>query len=59
MRNGQIVAIKVPHFEVEADPLLFDRFKREEEIGKKTDHPGVMKVFDRRSKPRLHGHGVD
>ena len=44
-RNGRQVAIKVPHPEVESDPALFDRFKREEEIGKTLDHPGVMKVF--------------
>jgi serine/threonine-protein kinase len=30
---------------MEADPVLFERFQREEEIGAKLDHPGVMKVF--------------
>ena len=30
---------------MESDPLLYDRFRREEEIGKNMDHPGVMKVF--------------
>lgn len=45
VRNGRQVAIKVPHPEVESDPALFDRFRREEEIGKTLDHPGVMKVF--------------
>jgi serine/threonine-protein kinase len=44
-RNDRPVAIKVPHPEMEADPVLFDRFHREEEIGKKMDHPGVMRVF--------------
>ncbi len=39
------VAIKVPHPEMEADPVLYDRFKREAEIGEQLDHPGVMKVF--------------
>jgi eukaryotic-like serine/threonine-protein kinase len=43
--TGQLVAIKVPHPEIESDPALYDRFLREEEIGKKIDHPGVMKVF--------------
>jgi eukaryotic-like serine/threonine-protein kinase len=46
MHNGRPVAIKVPHPDVEADPVLFDRFKREIEIGEKLDHPGVMKVLD-------------
>jgi serine/threonine protein kinase len=44
-RTGRPVAIKVPHPEMESDPVFFERFQREEEIGKKLDHPGVMKVF--------------
>jgi serine/threonine protein kinase len=44
-RTGQQVAIKVPHPEVESDPALFDRFRREGEIGRRLDHPGVMKVL--------------
>jgi serine/threonine-protein kinase len=43
--SGQQVAIKIPHPEVEGDPTLWERFKREEEIGTRIDHPGVMKVF--------------
>lgn len=46
IRTNRTVAIKVPHFKVEADPLLFDRFQREKQIGKKLDHPGVMKVYE-------------
>jgi serine/threonine-protein kinase len=44
-RTGRPVAIKVPHPEVECDPVYFERFHREEDIGKKLDHSGVMKVF--------------
>jgi serine/threonine protein kinase len=44
-RTGEIVAIKVPHPEIESDPTMFDRFRREEEIGTRIDHPSVMKVF--------------
>ena len=46
MRTGSPVAIKIPHPDMEADPVLFDRFRREIEIGKRLDHPGVMKVLD-------------
>jgi eukaryotic-like serine/threonine-protein kinase len=53
-RTGRIVAIKVPHPEVEGDPLFFDRFKREEAIGKKLDHPGVMKVFEDEDRRRIY-----
>jgi len=47
MRIGRQVAVKIPHPDMEADPVLFDRFNREIEIGEKLDHPGVMKVLDR------------
>jgi serine/threonine-protein kinase len=52
LRTGQHVAIKVPHPEMESDPVFFDRFHREQEIGEALDHPAVMKVFggDDRSK---------
>ena len=43
--TGQQVAIKIPHPEVESDPALFDRFQREEDIGTRMEHPGVMKVL--------------
>ena len=45
LRTGRPVAIKVPHPEMESDPVFFERFHREEEIGKAMDHPGVMKVI--------------
>jgi serine/threonine-protein kinase len=44
-RSGVQVAIKVPHPEMESDPVLYDRFAREEEIGTRIDHAGVMKVI--------------
>ena len=53
-RNGRPVAIKLPHPEMEADPVLFDRFKREEDIGKKLDHPGVVKVLDDEERSRRY-----
>ncbi len=43
--TGRQVAIKVPHPEMESDPVFFERFQREQEIGAKLDHSGVMKVF--------------
>jgi serine/threonine-protein kinase len=46
------VAIKVPDFDMETDPVSFERFQREEEIGRSLDHPGILKVFadDERSQ---------
>jgi serine/threonine-protein kinase len=45
LRDGRQVAIKVPHPEMESDPVMYERFAREEEIGTRIDHPGVMKVI--------------
>ena len=54
LENGRQVAIKIPHPEVESDPALFDRFRREEEIGKLMDHPGVMRVFSDGDRSRVY-----
>ncbi len=54
LKNGMCVAIKVPHFQAESDPVFFDRFKREEEIGKRFNHPGVVKVFDDEERSRVY-----
>jgi serine/threonine protein kinase len=54
MRNGRQVAIKIPHPEMEADPVLYDRFQREGEIGEKLDHPGVMKVLADNDRSQLY-----
>lgn len=43
--SGEILAIKLPHPEMESDVLFFDRFRREQEIGQKMDHEGVMRVI--------------
>ncbi len=54
LNTDRQVAIKVPHPEMECDPLLFDRFKREQEIGKQMDHPGVMKVLTDEDHSRVY-----
>jgi serine/threonine-protein kinase len=54
LRNGKMVAVKVPHAEMEADPILVERFKREQEIGQELDHPGVVKTFDGEERSRLY-----
>ncbi len=53
-RTGQTVAIKVPHPEMEADPVFYDRFQREQQIGEKLDHPNVMKVFPNGDHSQLY-----
>ena len=54
LNDGKQVAIKLPHPEMECDPALFDRFKREMEIGQKLNHPGVMKVYPNEKRSRVY-----
>jgi serine/threonine-protein kinase len=45
LRTDRQVALKIPHPELQGDPVLAERFQREEEIGLHLDHPGIMKVL--------------
>ncbi len=54
LKTGRQVAVKIPHAEMEADPVLLERFRREEEIGREIDHPGVVKTFDGEERSRLY-----
>jgi serine/threonine-protein kinase len=39
---------------MEADPILVERFRREQEIGQELDHPGVVKTYDGEERSRLY-----
>ena len=54
LRDGKQVALKVPHFAMEADPALFDRFLREEAIGLALDHPNVMRIYPVEDRSRVY-----
>ena len=54
LRDGKQVALKVPHFAMEADPALFDRFQREEAIGIALDHPSVMRIYPVEDRSRVY-----
>jgi len=53
-RDNRVVALKIPHPDMEADPILFDRFKREADIGEKLDHPMVMRVYGGEKRSRIY-----
>lgn len=53
-RDGRIVALKIPHPDMEADPILYDRFQRESSIGEKLNHPGVMRVYGGEKHSRVY-----
>jgi serine/threonine-protein kinase len=55
-QTGEAVAIKVPLMTLESDVAGFERFQREEEIGTRLLHPGVLKVIkveEKKSRPYL------
>src|SRR5260370_24277175 len=54
VRDNKVVALKIPHPDMEADPILFDRFQREAAIGEKLNHPKVMRVFDGERRSRVY-----
>ncbi len=54
LRTNQAVAIKAPQLAAESDPVFFERFRREAEIGRKLDHPGVIKVFPREDRAGVY-----
>ena len=53
-RDNRVVALKIPHPDLEADPILFDRFQREAGIGEKLNHPRVMRVYGGEDRSRVY-----
>ncbi len=54
VRDNRVVALKIPHPDLESDPILFDRFQREAAIGEKLVHPRVMRVFGGEKRSRIY-----
>ena len=54
LRDNRQVALKIHNPDLEADPVLFDRFQRESSIGEKLDHPTVMRVFGGEKRSRIY-----
>lgn len=46
MKNGEIIAVKIPHLQFEADVGFFSRFQREAEIGKSLHHPNILRFIE-------------
>jgi serine/threonine-protein kinase len=54
LQTGRPVAIKIPHPEVEGDLRFFERFRREQEVCEKLDHPTVVKAFADNKRSRVY-----
>ncbi|MGO8758931.1 MAG: serine/threonine-protein kinase [Terracidiphilus sp.] len=53
-RDNRVVALKIPHPDMEADPILSDRFQREAAIGERLRHPHVMQVYGGEERSRIY-----
>jgi serine/threonine protein kinase len=52
--DGATVAIKVPYMQFESDVVFYGRFQREEEVGRRLNHPNIIKVLTPRRKSRMY-----
>jgi serine/threonine-protein kinase len=52
--TGSVIALKLPHLHFEADVVFHERFKREQEIGQRLEHPGIVKVFPAGKRSRKY-----
>src|SRR5437764_6341547 len=56
VKSGQAVALKIPFMHLESDPNFYSRFKREQEIGTRLNHPYILHVEPddgKRSRPYI------
>jgi serine/threonine protein kinase len=54
IRSSQPVAVKVPYMQFESDIIFYERFQREEGIGRRLDHPNIIKVLSPEHKSRMY-----
>jgi serine/threonine-protein kinase len=52
LTSGDTVAVKVPYMQYESDPGSFARFQREAEIGKRLNHPNILRFVTVRDQSR-------
>ncbi len=52
--SGARVALKVPHLQYESDIVFHERFRREEALGLRLDHPSIIKFLRPREKSRVY-----
>lgn len=52
--DGAIVAIKVPYIQFESDILFYNRFEREEQVGRRLNHPSIVHVLTPKHKSRMY-----
>jgi serine/threonine protein kinase len=53
-QSGATVVIKIPYLQFESDVVFYGRFRREEEVGRRLDHPNIIKVLTPRHRSRMY-----
>jgi serine/threonine-protein kinase len=53
--TNRTVALVIPTPEIEADPVLSERFQREEEMDKALDHVGLIKLIEKHGRESRSG----
>ncbi len=54
VESGRQLVLKIPYIQYESDVVFYQRFQREEEIGLRIQHPGIVRVLPTREKSRLY-----
>jgi serine/threonine-protein kinase len=52
--DGATVVIKIPYLQFESDVVFYGRFQREEEVGRRLNHPGIIRVLSPKHKSRMY-----
>jgi serine/threonine-protein kinase len=52
--SGAAVALKIPYMQLESDLVFYERFQREENIGKRLEHPNIVRVLTPKKKSRMY-----
>ncbi|MBF6561468.1 MAG: serine/threonine protein kinase, partial [Candidatus Binataceae bacterium] len=52
--NDATVAIKIPYLQFESDVVFYGRFKREEDVGRRLEHPNIIRVLTPRHRSRMY-----
>jgi len=52
--DGATVVLKIPHPQFESDVVFFERFRREEELGLRLEHPNIVRVLRPKQKSRMY-----
>jgi len=52
--TGATVVLKIPHPQFESDVVFYERFRREEELGLRLEHPNIVRVLRPKEKSRMY-----